>query len=145
VALFRQWLPGTTPELRSSSDSLAATVLRNYPALPGRITAIKPSPDGKMLLVGDNGGSAVLYDTATAALIAQVSKSGGEILSLDWSGDGTTVVLGRTGGHVEMFRVENGTVRLVQQSELPVKSTTYTDARLAIDGFTVLVRADDTL
>ena len=67
VILFPQWGPGAQA-VPAGAATPAATVLHSYPAMPGSITTVKPSPDGRILLVGDNRGDAMLFDVRGEAV-----------------------------------------------------------------------------
>lgn len=68
--------------------------IRNYPALPGRLFAVKFSPDGSRIVAGsssDGKGEVRVYETATAKQVSVFKGIGGPIYALAYHPNGQVV------------------------------------------------------
>ncbi|HVO42117.1 MAG TPA: TIR domain-containing protein, partial [Aggregatilineales bacterium] len=109
------------------------------------IYAVAVSPDGKMILTGDETGAATLWDRASGQLIRKLVldpsvKYGGDVMAVAFSPDGRFALTGSAGdGAVTLFDV--GTGQLVQKYE---GHTDYvTGVAFSPDGNTIVSSSGD--
>jgi WD40 repeat protein len=66
------------------------------------------SPDGARILVGNDDGTASIYDVQSMELMVQVSGHIGEITSVDWSPNGGRFITASSDGSAKVWNAENG-------------------------------------
>lgn len=100
----------------SQADGAAAmTALGISASFPKPITALKVSPDGRLLAVGSSVGTVGLFDLNTLSLDAEVdcrnrtgaTSSGRKVTSLHWSEDSTCVVVSSCDSRVRIILISD--------------------------------------
>jgi WD40 repeat protein len=86
--------------VRGSAAGRKAHPLRGH---AHTVTALAYSPDAALLASGDRSGRLCLWDSAGS--LVQVLETGGEVLCLAWSRDGSNLACGTTNGHLRLFAV----------------------------------------
>ncbi len=82
-------------------------LIRAFPALPGRLFAVKYSPDGKRILVGssnDGKGEVRIYESANAKLVCKLDGEQGPVYAVSYRPDGKEVA---SAGFDGMVRINN--------------------------------------
>lgn len=86
-------------------------LIRAFPALPGRLFAVKYNHDGSRILVGssDNGtGEARIYESANAKLVAKLEGEHGPIYAVSFRPDGKEVATAGFDGTVRLNNAKDG-------------------------------------
>jgi WD40 repeat protein len=91
--------------------------------VPNSDLLLSVSPDGSTLATGSMnlGGGVTLRDTATGATLATLTPTGlsSAITALDFSPNGSTLVVGRWGGALEVWDVPSRTLRRTLSGHTP--------------------------
>jgi WD40 repeat protein len=90
-----------------------ANLIRNYPAVAGRIFASEFSPDGNQIVVGssnDGSGGVRVYETENAKVVSNLAEKTGPIYAATFSADGQTVAAGGLEGKVLLVEAKSGKV-----------------------------------
>lgn len=90
-----------------------ANLIRNYPAVAGRIFAAEFSPKGDRFVVGssNNGvGDVHVYQTDNAKLVSKLGGNAGPIYAATFSADGQTIAAGGLEGQVLLIDANTGKV-----------------------------------
>ena len=86
-------------------------LIRAFPPLPGRLFAVKFSPDGSRILVGssnDGKGEARIYQSADAKLVATLEGERGPVYAVAYRPDGKEVASAGFDGLVRLNDPEDG-------------------------------------
>jgi WD40 repeat protein len=90
-----------------------ANLIRNYPAVPGRIFATEFSPNGENIVVGsssDGDGDVRVYQTDNAKQVSKLAEKSGPIYAATFSADGDTIAAGGLEGQVLLIDAKTGKV-----------------------------------
>ncbi len=104
-------------------------LIRAFPALPGRLFAVKFSSDGSRILVGssnDGKGEARIYQSADAKLVATLQGERGAIYAVAYRPDGKQVATAGFDGLVRLNNPDDG--KLIREF-VPVPLSAKTTAR----------------
>jgi len=104
-------------------------LIRAFPSLPGRLFAVKFSPDGNRILVGssnDGKGEARIYQTADAKLVCNLEGEHGAIYALAYRPDGKEVASAGFDGMVRFNNPDDG--KLIREF-VPVPLNTKVTAK----------------
>ena len=104
-------------------------LIRAFLPLPGRLFAVKFSPDGNRILVGssnDGKGEARVYNSADAKLVAKLEGEQGPVYAVSYRPDGKEVA---SAGFDGMVRLNNPTDGKLIRAFVPVPLTTTITAR----------------
>jgi WD40 repeat protein/mono/diheme cytochrome c family protein len=104
-------------------------LIRAFPPLPGRLFAVKFSPDGNRILVGssnDGTGEARVYQSADAKLVAELEGERGPVYAVAYRPDGKEVASAGFDGLVRLNDPEDG--KLLREF-VPVPLSPKTAAR----------------
>jgi WD40 repeat protein len=88
-----------------------ANRLREYPAMPGRIFALRFSPDGSTFAAGsslDGVGEVRIYQTGDARLVSRIEALPGGVYTLAWRPDGKVLACAGFDGVVRLFDPATG-------------------------------------
>ncbi len=101
--------------LRTSDRRIGddANLIRNYPAIEGRIFALEFSRDGGRIVVGssdDGSGNVRVYETENAKEVSKLDKKVGPIYTVTFNPDGKTIAAGGFEGQVFLIDAENGKI-----------------------------------
>ena len=86
-------------------------LIRAFPGLPGRLFAVKFSPDGNRILVGssnDGKGEARVYQSTDAKLVATLQGEHGPVYAVAYRPDGKAVASGGFDGTVRLNNPDDG-------------------------------------
>jgi WD40 repeat protein len=104
-------------------------LIRAFPALPGRLFAVKFSPDGNRILVGsssDGKGEVRLYQSADAKLVSNLEGERGPVYAVAYRPDGKEVASAGFDGLVRLNNPDDG--KLVREF-VPVPISTKTTTK----------------
>jgi mono/diheme cytochrome c family protein/roadblock/LC7 domain-containing protein len=101
--------------LRTSSRKIGddANLIRNYPAVEGRILAAAFSPIGDRIVIGssnDGSGNVRVYQTDNAKQISNLTEKTGPIYAATFSPDGKTIAAGGFEARVLLIDADSGKV-----------------------------------
>jgi Tol biopolymer transport system component len=106
-------------------------LIRAFPALPGRLFAVKFSPDGNRVLVGsssDGKGEARIYQTADAKLVSNLAGEGGPVYAVGYRPDSKEVATAGFDGVVRFNNPDDG--KLIREFvPVPLSAKTTASAR----------------
>ncbi len=91
---------------------------------------------GQLLATGDANGVLILHDTVSGNAIAELGQAGGEILTMDFSPDGSTLAVGTAQHNIQLWDVQAlEMITSWSAHSSQVWSLVYTpDGRLIISG-----------
>lgn len=98
-------------EARKIGDN--ANLLREFPALPGRVFGVAYSPDGNLIAAcssSDGKGEVRVYAAADGALKWKLEAVEGGLYSVDFSRDGNTLAVAGFDGEVRLLKVADGSL-----------------------------------
>ncbi|MBI3412337.1 MAG: PD40 domain-containing protein [Planctomycetes bacterium] len=104
-------------------------LIKAFPAMGGRIFAVKFSPDGKRIVAGTSNerkGEVHIYDAADAKLIAKLKGQNGPVYAVAYRPEGKEVASAGFDGLVRINNADDG--KLVREF-LPVPLTAKTSSR----------------
>ena len=115
--------PKTFKMIRTSARQIGdnANLLREFPALPGRVYGVAFSRDGNLIAAGsssDGAGQVRVYQAADGKLISQTEVPDGGIFTVAFNLDGTQLAAAGFDGQVLLINVADG--KIVKQF-LPVE------------------------
>jgi WD40 repeat protein/serine/threonine protein kinase len=111
----------------------------SLPRFAGQVLSIAFSPDGHLLLTGEQSGIARLWDAASCALIRPLYAGSGEVRAVAFSPDGRTIATGGSGGGVVVWRTSDGARCL----RLAIPPAAVNSLAFSPDGRQVMVAAAD--
>lgn len=92
----------------------------------GKVTAIAPSPDGKLVASADEDGWVRIWNPSTLKEFRRLQGHVGPVADMSWSHDGRTVVSGGADGTIRVWTVKNED-RVVAEWVLSMEGTVQTD------------------
>jgi dipeptidyl aminopeptidase/acylaminoacyl peptidase len=104
-------------------------LIRAFPALPGRLFAVKFSPDGNRILAGsssDGKGEVRVYQSADAKLVSSLEGERGPVYAIAYRPDGKEVASAGFDGLVRLNNPDDG--KLIREF-VPVPLITRTTAK----------------
>ncbi len=96
-------------EARKIGDN--ANLLREFPALPGRVFGVAFNHDGSRIAAGsssDGLGEVRVYNAADGAIVWKSEVPEGGIFTVDFSPDGKTIVAGGFDGDIRLYNSTDG-------------------------------------
>ncbi len=100
-------------------------LIRAFPALPGRIFAVKYSPDGERIVAGsshDGAGEVRIYQRADGKLVAKLEGQKGAVYAVAFRPDGKEVASAGFDGLVRVNNADDG--KLVREFvPVPLRGT----------------------
>ena len=98
-------------EARKIGDN--ANMLREFPAMPGRVFGVSYSPDGATIAAGssnDGKGEVRVYNAADGKQVFKTEIPEGGIYTVDFSPDGATIAIGGFDGDVRLLNAADGKI-----------------------------------
>lgn len=98
-------------EARKIGDN--ANLLREFPAMPGRVFCVAYNNDGSLIAAGsssDGTGQVQVYNATDGAVVWKTEVPEGGIYTVDFSPDGKSVVAGGFDGDVRLFNSADGSL-----------------------------------
>lgn len=90
-----------------ASGNAGGSLLRRYPALPGRVEATAFSADGNLMAAGGVGGTVQVYNTDGAQVIAKLAIPC-TVFALSFQPDGKAIAVAGLDGKVRLFQLPDG-------------------------------------
>jgi mono/diheme cytochrome c family protein len=90
-----------------------ANLIREFPALPGRVYGVAFSRDGNRIVAGsssDGAGQVRIYEAADGKLVSQTEVPAGGIFAVAFNHDGTQVAAAGFDGQVRLINVADGKI-----------------------------------
>jgi WD40 repeat protein len=81
----------------------------------GPVSAASYSPDGKLVLVASEDGSARLFDAKSQRLVRTLRRAGAPLLDAGFSADGRRIVAGGENGEVQVWNASSGALLAMLQ------------------------------